>query len=273
MRLSQIARKLGVAPSTVSELLVKKGYDEPKNGNAKLNEDQVSALYKHYDITVFTEPEVIKELASEEIEETEEGVVFEKDEKEHSSKEVMVADEVEQSEPSKEEQEFIPEQSEVDQGDITEEPSSVEVIRAKKVKLEGIKVLGKIELPKPVEKKVGDPPTEAEEKSDKPRNQKRSARSNQKRRKKRPELTIEQKQAAQERKRIREKKQREQRLKEKKQAYFQEKIRHKQKEAAAAAQKRKKKKEQAKQTTPERTKINTKNPFKRFWLWLNDPYA
>ena len=75
MRLSQVARKLGVTPTTVQELLVEKGYESPKNGNVKLNEEQIAELYKHFDITVFTEPEVIKEMEEEQV--TEEAVTSE----------------------------------------------------------------------------------------------------------------------------------------------------------------------------------------------------
>lgn len=267
MRLSQIARKLGVAPSTVSELLVKKGYDTPKNGNAKLNEEQIAELYKHYDIVVFTEPEVIKELEAEAEKEAnmEEAVIEEKEiEIAAPSLEMIKEEEVENINE--------PEESLAVEEVTEEEP--IEVIRAKKVKLEGIKVLGKIDLPEPkVKKEVEETEdSEKEEVTTKKRPQ-RTPRNKRDQRRKKPELTFEQKQAAADRKREREKREREKKIKEKKQAYFRENIKPKQTESALAAKKRKKKKEQAKQSSPQRTKITTKNPFKRFWQWLNDPYA
>lgn len=259
MRLSQIARKLGVTQTTITDLLVEKGYDAPKGGNAKLNEEEVTTLYKHFDITVFTEPEVVKELEKENIveEQVTEPVPATVEEPETEVEES--ADDNPKGDPA------------VESNSDVEEKETVEVIRAKKVKLDGIKIVGKIDLPEPKPKKE---PEEEEIKETKVRKQRRNSHNRNRRQKKAP-LTFEQKQALDEKKRKREKAEREKKQREKKKAYFEKNIKPKQKASAEAVQKKKKKKVEAarKETAKVRTKLTSKNPFKRFWQWLNDPYA
>lgn len=267
MRLSQIARKLGVTQSTITDLLVEKGYDAPKGGNAKLNEEEVTTLYKHFDITVFTEPEVIKQLEVEAEENTENEKAIDTTDSETTIEEKQEVELVADPEADEDKKDEAPA--------VLEEEEEVEVIRAKKVKLDGIKVVGKIELPEPKPKPEPESKVEEEEKEkiERPRGRRKYNDRN-KRRKKTP-LSFEQKQAIEEKKARREKAEREKKLREKKKKYFEQNIKPKQKEVAEAVQKKKKKKIEAaqKETSTKRTKITTKNPIKRLWQWFNDPYA
>ncbi|MEQ9119518.1 hypothetical protein [Fulvivirga sp.] len=264
MRLSQIARKLGATQSELSEKLVSNGEKAPEGGNSKLTDDQIALLFRLYN---YSEPE-----------EKEEEVVTEPDAEttvaETSEPEPQIVEEVVQEEVQTEVEEV--EQPEAAKGSIEEEPAEeVEVIRAKKIKLEGIKVLGKIDLPeKPVkvEEESEDNEDGTKTGNKRERRQPRNMRSNDKNRRRKPELTFEEKQALEERNRLKEKRKREKQLKEKKKKYFEQNIKPKQ-EQVGNKQKKKKKKEFSNTATEKRTKITTKNPFKRFWIWLNDPYA
>ena len=247
MRLSQIARKLGAMQSELSEKLVANGEKAPEGGNSKLTDDQIALLFKLYN---YVEPEETKE----EVEVKENIETAHPDEPAIDIKEEVVEEEP----PAQVEEIGIESSTEVSEPEEIEPEEEIEVIRAKKIKLEGIKVLGKIELPeKPAKVK--------EENED-------EVKSNYKDRRRKPELTFEEKQVLEERKRLREKRKREKEIKEKKKKYFEQNIKPKQ-EQIGVKQKKKKKREISKATPEKRTQIKSKNPFKRFWIWLNDPYA
>lgn len=257
MRLSQMARKLGLTQNSIIEFLKDKGHDVPEGGNAKLTEEQVTALYKEHNITVFTDPEEIKDLEAEEVTEVQaEEVPIETPTAVETTDDIIetkAEEDTEKAEPAKEE-------------------ADVEVIRVKKVKLEGIKVLGKIDLPEPK-------PKVTKEGEDAPENEKKPRRKHQKNQPRRTgrkrELTFEQKREREERQRIKEKETREQKLKEKKKKYFEENIKPMQEQAAEVVKRKKKKKKSSSEQSRVKKKAapKTKNPLKRFWNWLNDPYA
>ncbi|MEQ8924935.1 MAG: translation initiation factor IF-2 N-terminal domain-containing protein, partial [Fulvivirga sp.] len=217
MRLSQLARKLGVTQTDINELLLEKGFEAPEGGNSKLTEEQVTALYKHFDIPVFTEPEELKKLEPEVVEEE---VI---DEPHDEVKEEDSSDKEKQAkiEETPKTEEPVVEKKGITVDDITEENiPSFDVVRAKKVKLEGIKVIGKIDLPEPKPKPDKKEKSEEELANHDKRSPRRGSKYNKGNRRKREPLTFEQKQRLEEKKRLREKEEREKKLKEKKKAYF-----------------------------------------------------
>ncbi|MBL7863342.1 MAG: translation initiation factor IF-2 [Cyclobacteriaceae bacterium] len=203
IRLGQASRKLNVGHNTILEFLAKKGFAVENNPNAKLTSEQFAMLAKEYassasekieasvltigakhteTLTIQSDPEthrkkteeddniLIKNLGSKEIKAKEEGKpekvqretaklegikVLGKIELEKKKKETPVKDEVKAVEPPK-----APE---------AEKQPELELIKAKASKLQGLKVVDKIELPE--EKKPA--PAESRDDSRKKRPRKR----------------------------------------------------------------------------------------------------
>ena len=139
MRLGQLARKLSVRPSQIVDMLAKHQQFLEDGSNAKLTDDLVKQIVLHF------APERLTELMAVQVQETEpepqpEPVVIEVVEA-HLQPEVTT--------------------------EIKSEVENTETIRAPKVELAGLKVLGKIELPAPRKKeepKAEGETTEAEQK-------------------------------------------------------------------------------------------------------------
>lgn len=127
MRLGQLARKLSVRPSQIVDLLAKDQQYFEEGSNAKLNDDLVKQIVLHF------APDRLAELMTVQTQEIEEAQV--------------------QPEPVIEE---VVEKVELPIEPLTAESTEVvndtETIRATKVELAGLKVLGKIELPTPRKK-------------------------------------------------------------------------------------------------------------------------
>ena len=124
MRLGQLARKLEIRPAEIVEFLALKGIAIEENVNTRLEDDQVVTILRHYN------PEHLNE------------VVLEDDKKES---EVL--------EPPSESEPVLP-QLQLNGDDeghevVGEKP---EVIKAPKIELTGLKIIGKIELPEPKKK-------------------------------------------------------------------------------------------------------------------------
>ncbi len=165
MRLSQVARKLNVGRSTIVDFLSQKGFEVDASPNSKITLEQLDMLSKE-----FADSALDKEEASEitigskhtdnlVIKATDDAPAQKKDEeeiriKDNSGVASETKEEVEKAEPKKEE----------DQEDKapTERP-----------KLQGIKVVGKIELdkgkPKPAAKAAEEEPKKEEPKKEEPK--------------------------------------------------------------------------------------------------------
>lgn len=137
IRLGQASRKLNVGHNTILDFLAKKGFNVENNPNAKLSPEQFAMLSKEF-----------ASSASEKAEAS--GLTI-------GVKHVEVA-------PSKPEPEVHRKKSEEEESVLIKNLGSKEILKAKeeakpekveleKPKLEGIKVLGKIELDKEKEKK------------------------------------------------------------------------------------------------------------------------
>ena len=142
IRLSQAARKLNVGHNTILEFLAKKGFEVENNPNAKLTPEQVTLLSKEF-----------ASSATEKLEASglsigakhSENVILEK-EKETAKKRV-------------EDEETSIMIKNLGSKDLkTKEEAKPEKIEREKAKLEGIKVVGKIELAKKVEKEEEEKP-------------------------------------------------------------------------------------------------------------------
>ncbi|HEY8938449.1 MAG TPA: hypothetical protein VIM65_24685 [Cyclobacteriaceae bacterium] len=152
MRLGQLARKLAVRPTEIAEFLSKENIQLEANSNTRIEDDQVIHLVKHFAPDML---EAIKaELTKEEI------LVPEEEKIEVALVETLAVE-------SQPEVEAVSNQSEepVVSSVLFSEPVTVveenntslsdeEVIRAPKIELPGLKVLGKIEIPEPKKKEV-----------------------------------------------------------------------------------------------------------------------
>jgi hypothetical protein len=131
MRLGQLARKLERTPTEIIEFLVSKGIAIDEGVNSKLDVSQVGAVIEHF------APDLKVSSINEPDEPIAESGISEKIEEKPA--ENLVEEKLQESDPS--------------------QPESTDVIRAPKVELAGLKVLGKIDLPEP-KKKQDETPSE-----------------------------------------------------------------------------------------------------------------
>lgn len=126
MRLGQLARKLAVRPSQIVDYLSTHQIYLEEGSNAKLNDEHVDRIVLHFAPNRLKE--IVADIKTEEaVENMTPAIVTEQPEKEDSKPEIF-----ESASDNK-----------------LEKP---EVIKAPKVELSGLKVLGKIELPEPKKK-------------------------------------------------------------------------------------------------------------------------
>jgi hypothetical protein len=143
MRLGQLARKLALRPADIVGFLAENNIRIADGANARLENDQVSLIMKRF-VPGWTE-------TPESETEPEEGVIFTESNSERES-----FPELETEEESQVAADAVPERIQTD--------DTVEVIRAPKVELSGLKVVGKIELPE--QKKKEDQPNEESRESE-----------------------------------------------------------------------------------------------------------
>lgn len=141
MRLGQLARNLNVSPSEIIHFLQNQGYTLDSGTNSRLGENQVRQVLSKF------APEKLDSLQS---------YISQEDEAETSS-EVKS----EPGEPS------------LDSNEPSELP---ETIRAPKIELQGLKVLGKIDLPEPKKKQPEMPAEPQEQREDRPAFRRREQR-------------------------------------------------------------------------------------------------
>jgi len=142
MRLGQLARKLEIRPAEIVEFLSRNNIIIEDGSNTRIEDDHMTLVIRHFNPALLIKVEEVAELAKQE--------------------------EVEsiQIEPIQEVNESSIEENPVSEPlpTITEEVSveTVEVIKAFKAELPGLKVLGKIELPE-LKKKEAAKPSDTEE--------------------------------------------------------------------------------------------------------------
>jgi len=288
MRLTTLARKVKITPSKLMDFLIENGIDIDNGINTKLNKETVVFVNDHFNVD--DEEQVVEvEAKSDFPEESAEEAVEPIEESFESTEQVALA-KVEDSEsgiifP----QNTIPDDVTVaEKEELQEQPKTgtiedleegkmedIDLIKVKKVKLEGIKVVGKIELPKKTKKKEHPTEEPSEEKiaeaqkvkgDTKSRPHKKYGRKYQKGRKNRKPLSYEEKLKRAEREKKRQRKQKLKKEKERKKAHYEQTVKTK------VAQRPKKKKKKQLQSSKKQTAVVHKNPIKRFWAWLNGDY-
>jgi len=137
MRLGQLARKLSVRPSQLVDFLSKKQIHLEEGSNARLQDEHVTAIVNYF------APERLQEIVAQ----------TKVDSENILEPTIEVAPALILPEPIdiKEKEELLVENVRV------EEPQEIELIKAPKVELIGLKVLGKIELPEPKKKEPSTP--------------------------------------------------------------------------------------------------------------------
>ena len=154
MRLGQLARKLSVRPSQIVDLLAKSQQYFDEGSNAKLNDDLVKHIVLHF------APERLGELMAAQNQEAEEIEIQPK----------PVIEAIPEGVEEEPQPEPVAESN-------TEDVAESETIRAPKVELAGLKVLGKIELPAP--RKKEEPATDVTPQGEqKPRREHKDKRRN-----------------------------------------------------------------------------------------------
>lgn len=140
MRLGQLARKLALRPSQIVDFLSTQQIHLEEGSNARIDDDCVINIVNHFAPTRLQE--IVTNLKAES-----EGVVMPP---------VEVIEEVSK-------QDFVAQVPVASNFSNAEPPvEKPEVIKAPKVELSGLKVLGKIELPEPKKKEVAQQQSEAE---------------------------------------------------------------------------------------------------------------
>src|SRR5690606_34898234 len=129
LRLSQVARKLNIGKNTIVDFLASKGFEVEDNPNHKITQDQLTLLSKEFADSALDKEEasglkIGSKLAGNVV------IDAEDDEKSH--------------EPEEEEEILIKNVA----GAGTKAPAEDEVVRPDAPKLQGIKVVGKIDLGK-----------------------------------------------------------------------------------------------------------------------------
>ncbi|MBL6445562.1 hypothetical protein JMN32_04535 [Fulvivirga sp. 29W222] len=276
MRLVQLSRELGITQSEIIEFLTNSGIKNIEGSNTKIDDHAITLVMQHFGKPNIAEAEEADQPRTSDAVQTMNPVETNEGEPNQmvSQESNTVYEENQLEEVVSLEENMADESADSDQneaGGNSDSPHKVEVIRAKKIKLEGIKVLGKIKLPEPVKK-------EKEEVNEKPVIEKKhpKKRSFQDKNGKKPhrkskrEESYEQKQKRQEREALKKKKEREKKLKEKKKAHYEQQVKpglNKQKPSAKP-----KKKKTSEAPIEKEEVIHYKNPIKKFWAWLNGKY-
>jgi hypothetical protein len=286
MRLGQLARKYDITQEKIIEFLNKEKPEfGPFHNNSKLSDAAEDLIYKQFDIggqgfeaesidqepVVIDEPEAIVELdLAETIEDIEVEIQQSLDPDLPPLQEAMqpveeeVKPEVKAIETDKLIEMLDAEDEEVDLSDIT-------LIKAPKKELEGLKVIGKIELPEPKPKKeVQEETEESEVKEERPRHRKNQRKPLSEEEKEKRRLRAQKKKEAFEaREKKRRKEAEERRNKQQKKAYYENQVLkprvNKSKPQVGGDEKLSK--EEPRVVTQE-LPSQPKNAFGRFWQWF-----
>jgi len=259
MRLSQLARKVSKTPKELLDFLQSNGIGKYSGSNVKVDVEHINFVIQYF-TQEYDEAIVSIPASSDNIKNENSG------------------------NPSKSESEETNTPVKINESVTKEETKNVELIRAPKVKLQGVKVVGKIDLPdRPVKTErsvINDP---GKEQSVEDPNYKRTNKKSNKlpksrferginHRKSKKRLTYQEKLRQEEREKERRKKKQMQQDRERKRKHYQKNVQSKIKPLPA------KKKTKSLPAAPETTNITKtqvplyKNPLRRFWAWLNGAY-
>ncbi|MFY0592048.1 hypothetical protein [Roseivirga sp.] len=266
MRLGQLSRQLNISADQIVAVLHDNFREVNNHPNIKITEEELEFLNDRF------APKETAEPVPEVVETTEEEVI-----------EKVVAEEPQEVlETTAEAPEFIetlrPQVISLEE-EFLAQTESLETYKAEKPHLEGLKVVGKIDLPEPVVKEKEEKP---EEKPTRKPRADRSTRQRKQRTDRQQNSLVEERKKAK-RLAIKKKFEEEERLKQLKKKHYEENVKAKIKPPVS---KKKKSKTAATTTEPavpysDKPKTSAaanpkmkkdKNPIKRFWLWLNGAY-
>ena len=261
MRLGQLSRQLEVSSDKIVKVLADNFREVNNHPNIKITEEELAFLVVHF---------------SPKTSHTEEASVEATDANETQIEALSeeIAPEIIEEEALPEFVESLRPQVITLEEEFNAQKEDLESYKAEKVELEGLKVVGKIELPEPPVKKEKTAP-QKEEESEEIKSFDRKPRRNGKRSgNRKPRLNPIEYQRQKEEKLVKKKKeQEEKRKKELKKQHYETQVKSKLQQPS----KKKKKKpipnivQVQPQATPPTPK-KTGNPIKRFWLWLNGAY-
>lgn len=294
MRLTTLARKIDKTPNQMIAFLNDKGIDTSGGLHSKLQDDTVEMVLNHF-LTDQKREEIFNTVADEIIvdeiiEIVEEDVISVKTTESlpavEKSEEIDNVDTQPIPEPSEIAEVFFPDAEKTIElekigtlDDLENENSEeIELIKVKKVKLEGIKVVGKIELqekPKEgleevLESESKDDDAGVEEKAKKPlksNGEKVDRRKKSSPHKKSLLPNYEERLKNEEREKLKLRRRRENRERERKKRYYLKNIQPK----TVQKPKSLKKSTSSAQSNSEQVRAH-KNPFQRLWAWLNGKY-
>ncbi|MGJ3233786.1 hypothetical protein [Marivirga sp.] len=277
MRLAQVARKLSITTEDIVDFLEIRGITIEKDSNTKLGEDALKLLYKHFEIeeneeivqesiTESNSEEIIPDKEGDEAHEKENQDLLDEQQAEQEDEAKLEKVEVEEESPSEIKEEKKKSFKTV--GELLEQQEddadSELVIKAPKMELKGLNVVGKIDLPEPKPKAEPEPKEEAKEKPKKTYGKPRHQRTG--RRNKKSELSPAQIRKRQEQKEARKRERIEKEKKKKREQFYKEKVlKPKQIEQKNKPKKKKKEVEEVDRIK----KPKPKTLLGKFWRWLN----
>ncbi len=264
MRLSQLARKLEISPTELILFFENNKIERYNSRNNKIEESDLKLALSHF--------------SSEEMEAE---IQAEAPPANDSVKDIPQKKEKE-SNPSHGSTIDIPERDSTELKPPVEEKEEIEVIRMPKIKLEGVKVVGKIDLPEPVKKvkdentsvaeeqnRLSDNTSDGGQRNEYQKTRKRSFKQRNRKKYTTKELSYEEKLKREERKRIREQQQAKKLKKEQKKLYY---IKNIQSNVSPARKEKKSNKTERSEFEPIKVRPKYKNPIRKFWAWLNGEY-
>lgn len=265
MRLGQLSRKLDVDSSTIVKVLHEHFREVNNHPNVKILDEEVEFLTQKFQPAPTPAPEPAPAETP-----TEQATI-------EVTQPVSVEETIE--EPVSEKPTFVealrPKVISLE-AEFDKQKQELETFKAEKPELEGLKVLGKIELPEPKPKAPKEPQKEKEPKGSRTINERgaRNRYDNKGGRKNSNRNPLEAERKRAEQKAKRQKEQEQQKLKELKKKHYEETVKAK---IADKPKKKKKKKFVQQQIAQTQAQTNHKapkstNPLARFWRWLNGGY-
>lgn len=288
MRLTTLARKIDISPGQLIEFLEENDIAVANGHHTKLDQETINMVMEHFmpehtsdntEIPIGTEAQDPKQPEEPEkpveSDEPEPGEIVEEDSTETIN--VLVAKSDIPLVTEDVEQEKEPRSGTIED---LENAADIDLIKVKKVKLEGIKVVGKIELPekpKKEEKAAADQEEEAEAESSDAQVKRPSSRSrkfdrNRKKNRRqhgRQSLSYEERMKEEEREKLKLRRRRENEEKRRKTIFYEKNIKPK---TTPAPTKKKRKKHTTNFENAQPEIAVHKNPLIRFWEWLNGKY-
>jgi hypothetical protein len=263
MRLSQLARKLEISPTELILFYKENRIEKYKSHNNKIEERDLKLAIDYF--STEDQEADIKAQVNQSNKSRLDIPPKKKKEEKTSVGSVSTKSENDKTyqEPAVEEQE-------------------IEVISMPKIKLEGVKVVGKIDLPEPIkkvkdennsvveeEKRLSDKIIDDGSRKEYQKNRKKSFRHKGRKKNIPKELSYEEKLKREERKRIREQQRAKELKKAKKKLHY---IKNVKSNISPTQKKRKSRKTEQSVTEPINTMPVYKNPVRKFWAWLNGEY-